>query len=115
MVCFIRNVNGGGGVRLCRIATNILNKMGLSGDWRQGVILQLATRMDNIATTYHKSSVLTIYETGLSTLQHVVKRLMNIPFPHILAKQTTVSFKDGFCPCIKSINIVFPAHTMTTL
>lgn len=85
-VSFIRGVDGGGGLRLCRTATNILNKIGLPGDWRQGVILQLATRMDNIAASNHKSSVLTIYETGLSTLLHVVKRVMNITFPHILIK-----------------------------
>jgi hypothetical protein len=80
----IRNILGGGGVLLCRIATNILNKMGLTGDWRQGVILQLATRIDKLAAPYHKNSVLTVYKTGLRTLQHFVKRVMNVRFPHIL-------------------------------
>jgi len=35
--------------------------MGLSGNWRQGVILQLATRIDNLAAPYHKSSFWTKY------------------------------------------------------
>jgi hypothetical protein len=58
--------------------------MGLSADWKQGVILQLATRMDNLAAPNYKSCALTKYETGLTTLQHVMKSVMNIPFPRIL-------------------------------
>ena len=36
------------------------------------MILQLATRIDNLAAPYHKSSFWTKYETGLRILEHVV-------------------------------------------
>jgi hypothetical protein len=79
------------------------------------VILQLVTRMDNLAAApYHKRSFLTKYKTGLRTSQHFVKEVMNIRFPHILTTQMTVNFKDGLCPCIQFINTVFPVYTMKT-